>query len=120
MKTIKFYDAWLQSIMIVAFVIVAIFNHSTFLYGYIIVGAYQVINTIIHLLVKEHNSYRTWYNWFLIVSTAVLAVSAISPEVFLILAYLMLYLSPLIAVAYNAICFYEVKKMQERPLAQLK
>lgn len=120
MKTIKLYDAWLQSIMIAAFVITAVFNHSSFLYGYIIVGTYQVMNTFIHVCFQHTSVYRTFYNWVLIVLAIVLGIAAIIPQILYLFAFVMLYISPFIAVAYNAICFYEVKKMQERPLALLK
>jgi hypothetical protein len=123
MKTIKLYDAWIQSILISVFIILSLVNRgNSFLIGYFVVGAYQVVNTIIHVLYnfKSIGKYRRYYNLTLIYIAFVIGIAFLFPYILFIVAYLMLFVSPFLAVAYNAICFYEVKRLYERPLAQLK
>lgn len=123
MRTIKLYDAWIQAIMIIVFFILGVINTSnSILVGYFVVGSYQVINAITHTLFdfKSTSKYRHYYNLTLVYLSIVVAIAFLVPSILFIIAYLMLFISPFLAIAYNAICFYEVKKMYERPLAQLK
>jgi hypothetical protein len=123
MKTIKLYDAWIQSTLIAVFILLSLINRdSNFLIGYFVVGAYQVVNTVIHALYdyKSVSKYRHYYNLTLIYLTVVIGIAFLVPYILFIVAYVMLFVSPLMAIAYNSLCFFEVSKLYERPLAQLK
>ena len=123
MRTIKLYDTWIQIILIFVFTTLSVLNpNNSFLIGYFVVGAYQVINTILHALFnfKSPSKYRHYYNLTMVYLSIVVAIAFLVPSILFIIAYIMLFISPFLAIAYNAICFYEVKKLHERPLAQLK
>jgi len=124
MKKFKTIDIWISIILIISFTIISLINLDyTFLIGYIVVGAWQVISMIVHAFdgrFAERGSKRYTYHWIvaIIFMIALLGV-AIYPILFYLL-FILLFVSPFMAVYYVWLCFDEVRKMNQRPLALLK
>ena len=115
MKKFKEVDTWISIILIAGFAIATIVNLDyTFLLGYFVVGGWQVISMIIHALTKTHTyrpGKRYVYHWITLISVITMPIGS-----YLIL----LFTAPFMAIYYTWLCFEEVKKMNERPLAMLK
>lgn len=115
MRKFKKIDLWISIILITGFAIASIINFdNTFILGYFVVGGWQVASMIVHATTKlftHKGGSRYYYHWITVISLATFPVGS-----FLIL----LFIAPVMAIYYSCICFNEVKKMNERPLAMLK
>ena len=124
MKKFKTLDVWVSIGLMIAYTVYSLLRlDSTFLCGYFIVGAWQIISMIVH----------TWKGWFTnkggarIVyhgTVAVLLILAlvgmfVYPMLYLELFFL-LFAAPFMAVYYTRICYQEVYTKMQRPLALLK
>ena len=124
MKTFKLIDFWVSVLLVTAFTILSLIRmNETFLYGYFIVGGWQIISMLVH----EYNrsfcgkgSARTMYHRIvIIVLSCALTGFLIYPLLFIVLAGL-LFAAPLMAVYYTWLCYNEVYVKMQRPLAVLK
>ncbi|MGB4843903.1 MAG: hypothetical protein WBP16_05515 [Ferruginibacter sp.] len=115
MKKFKEVDAWLSTILIISFTIATIINRdNTFITGYFVVGGWQVISMIVHVqqsCFTENKGKRKVYHWITAIALLTMPVGS-----FIIL----LFTAPFMALYYTWLCFDEVRKMNERPLAMLK
>jgi heme/copper-type cytochrome/quinol oxidase subunit 4 len=115
MKKFKIIDLWVSIIFITGFAIVTIINRdSTFMLGYFVVGAWQVISMLVHVYYHsftEKKSSRRTYHWITFISLITMPIGSF---------WILLYTAPFMAVFYTGLCFYEVRKMHQRPLAILK
>ncbi len=115
MKKFKEIDVWMSIILIACFAVASIINYdNTFIVGYFVVGGWQVASMLVHATTKtftHRRGSRYVYHWITVISLATLPVGS-----FLIL----LFTAPFMAIYYTWICFDEVRKMNERPLAILK
>lgn len=124
MKKFKEADAWISIVLITGFAVAGIINRDyTFLLGYFVVGGWQIISMIIHVIngwFTEKDSKRNRYHWIVTVILIVaLSGFAFYPILFYLL-FILLFVSPFMAVFYTWLCFDEVKKLNQRPLALLK
>ncbi len=123
MKTIKLIDIYIQAILIVIFVVLSLIKKTdTFLIGYFAVGIVQLISALVHILLrwKVQNSPRYLYSYGILLLIIISCLCVIIPNILFIVAYLLLFLAPILALIYVAICMYEIKLMNQRPLALLK
>ena len=117
MKTFKMIDGFISIILIIFFAISSLVNlNNTFLAGYLIVGAWQVISMITHAIngwFVEKGSKRYKYHWFVTITLVVVLLGfAISP-ILIYLLFTLVFISPLMAVFYTYMCFSEVRKMNQ-------
>lgn len=115
MKRFKEIDAWVSTGLIIGFALAA-FKYGGFalLYGYFIVGSWQVISMLVHVYYRsftQKKGNRYVYHWVTFVSVITMPAGS-----FFILAFT----APFMAIYYTWLCFDEVRKMNERPLSVLK
>ena len=115
MKQFKIIDFWISCILITVFAIASIFNGDyTFLIGYIVVGSWQVISMIVHLVTRTFiykRGSRYVYNWVTLISLLTMPIGS----------YIILFFAaPFMAVYYTWICYDETYVKMQRPLALLK
>ncbi len=115
MKKFKKIDVWISIILITGFAIATIINRDyTFLLGYFIVGGWQVISMLVHIYYRrtlELSKARSAYHWITLASLITIPVGSF---------WILLFTAPFMAVFYTCLCFDEVRKMNQRPLALLK
>jgi hypothetical protein len=90
------------------------FLSNYFLAGYFIVGGWQVISMIIHAVTKTftHRSGKRYvYHWITFISVITMPMGSF---------WILFFTAPFMAVYYTWLCFDEVRKMNQRPLALLK
>jgi len=124
MKKFKEVDGWISIVLITGFAVAAIINRDyTFLLGYFVVGGWQVISMIIHAMkgwFTEKDSKRYRYHWIVTVIFIVALLGCVIYPILFYLLFILLFVSPFMAVFYTWLCFDEVKKLNQRPLALLK
>jgi hypothetical protein len=120
-KRIDFYG---QLILLVSFLLLALLQSFDYVFiGYFIVGGWQFTSALVHYLSRNtllRNSTRKAYEVALIVIIILgILVSVIS---FIGIYYLLLLLwcSPVLAVWYCYITFFELKRWEARALIHLK
>ena len=115
MKKFKKIDTWISIILITGFAIASIINRDyTFLIGYFVVGGWQGISMLVHVYYRsftEKKGTRRYYQWITFVSLITMPVGSF---------WILLFTAPLMAVFYTWLCFDEVRRMNQRPLALLK
>ena len=115
MKKFKIIDTWISIILITGFAIATIFNRDyTFLLGYFVVGGWQVVSIVVHVYYHsftQKKSTRRNYHWITLISLITMPVGSF---------WILLFAAPFMAVFYTCLCFDEVRKMNQRPLALLK
>lgn len=134
MKTCKLIDVSMQVILIMSGMILGIKDLldsvDSFYYFYFIVGSWQVISLLIHLIIFRnsllHNQ-RVFYARLLLATAGIGLVSVLffllSAELgFLIFLYLfgLLWFSPVLAFIYLHICWREYRLIIKRELIHLK
>jgi hypothetical protein len=123
MKRFKQIDLGFSIASIIAFTIISLIRlDETFLYGYFIVGGWQVFSMVIHVFAgwfTEKNSVRRIYHW---ITFAVIAAGCLSLyiQIFLFVFVIMLYFAPFIAIFYTGMCYQELRMMNKRPLSDFK
>jgi hypothetical protein len=115
MKKFKKIDTWISIILITGFAIATIINRdNTFLLGYFIVGGWQVCSMLVHVYNKsftKKKGTRYIYHWITLISLLTMPIGSF---------WILLFTAPFMAVFYTCLCFDEVRKMNQRPLALLK
>lgn len=115
MKKFKKIDTWISIILIAAFAIATIINRDyTFLIGYFVVGGWQVISMLVHVYNRsftEKRGTRYVYHWITFFSIITMPVGSF---------FILLFTAPFMAIFYTWLCFDEVRKMNQRPLALLR
>ena len=115
MKKFKEVDTWISIILITGFAIAGIINRDyTFLLGYFVVGGWQVISMLVHVYYHrftEKKGIRRNYHWITLISLITMPIGSF---------WILLFTAPFMAVFYTWLCFNEVRKMNQRPLALLK
>ncbi len=123
MKQFQIIDFWISVGLIFSFTIIVFleakklsFLNDSLLLGYFVVGTWQVISIIIHLVHKNKiliSSLRKIY------SLVTLICLITMPMGFLMFAILF-YLAPFMAIFYTCICGIELFSKAKRSLDQLK
>jgi hypothetical protein len=115
MKKFKEVDTWISIILITGFTIATIISKDyTFLIGYFVVGGWQVISMLVHVYYHcftEKKGTRQIYHWITFISLITMPIGSF---------WILLFTAPFMAIFYTWICFYEVRKLNERPIAVLK
>jgi hypothetical protein len=117
MKRFKQIDIAIQVVAIVGSIIYGLVDRSTnFIFGYFVVGGLQIISFLVHWALNGNNGFtpgRRRYGWFLLVLAILALLCWVIPEVLIILLYLlllpMLFVAPVIAIAYCNMCYNELK-----------
>ena len=115
MKRFKIIDFWVSVVLIICFTIASFIRMDlTFIYGYFIVGAWQIISMITHISARcfiYRGSSRYTYNWIVLIALVTLPLGS----------YIILFFAaPLMAIFYTCICYRETYIKMQRPLALLK
>lgn len=115
MKKFKKIDVWVSIVLITGFAIATIINRNySFMLGYFVVGGWQVISMLVHVYYHsftEKKSTRRNYHWITFISLITMPIGSF---------WILLFTAPFMAVFYTWLCFDEVRKMHQRPLAILK
>lgn len=122
MKTFKKIDVAIQFILMPIFIVLVCTNTSKYIFlSYFTIGGLQLISALIHILLKWQIAERPRkiYNISLLVTTAGLLTFLVPQFAFLYL-YFLLFFSPIMAICYFILSWYELLKLNERPLAILK
>jgi len=124
MKKFKTLDAWFSIILIFTFTIYSLVKLDyTFLVGYCVVGAWQMISMIIHAI-NGWFTYRKAGRYFYHFSIAVLAALTLTGLLFYPLLWavmiVLLLAAPFMAIYYAWLCYDEVYVKMQRPMAALK
>lgn len=129
MKTFKLTDIVLQ-VSLILFSLVATFaapERFIFLYGYFIVGGWQVTSCAIHLLQPEgwvayhsRTHYNVFLKWVLLTGLFVFLLALIQFPLFMLYLYAMLFIAPVMAVWYLVICVIEWNILKKRAFIHLK
>ncbi len=131
MKSFKIIDCWVSFILIPVFVIFGFITMSEkSFYGYFIVGGWQVVSMIVHHLSRwftEKAEPRLFYHklvLLLIIVTASLIALTQLTEIFIIpviiIMFLLLIGSPIMAIYYAQMCYEETYVKMKRPMELLK
>ena len=119
MKDFKTIDFIIQVFLIISFIIKSMLNiDQTFIYGYFIVGGWQVISMIVHQINKwytNQGSRRFYYHRITAATLIIIPSGFIIPNFFIVWVPL-LFIAPIIAIYYLAICYREVFYPAKRPL----
>lgn len=118
----KKVDVWMSVFLITAGTIIsAIVPEKSILYFYFIIGTWQIISMLTHLAFKwfTHSLQRTTYQ----LAVAIMLAIAVYGSVFsipVLTDYLLLFISPLLAIYYTHLCYQESYVALKRPLAYLR
>lgn len=115
MRKFKLIDGWISIVLIICFAVASItLTGSALIYGYIVVGCWQVISMLVHLFNKQYfpaSDFRNVYNIITLFSLITMPVGSI---------FILLFIAPFMAIFYTWMCFRELHAMNQRPLAILK
>ncbi len=124
MRKFKLYDYWISLILIIAFTIISLIKRDgTFIAGYFTVGAWQLVSMLVHYQKKwfmAGSSARSIYQKCILGLALCSIVGCIVPLIGMFIFFILLFISPLLAIIYTAICYNEVFVKMQRPLALLK
>ena len=123
MNQFKIIDFWISVGLIFSFSIIVFleekkisFDLDSLLLGYFVIGTWQIISLITHLVYKNKiliSSVRKIYSLITLICLITM------PMGFLMFAILF-YLAPFMAIFYTCICGIELISKAKRPLYQLK
>jgi hypothetical protein len=115
MKKFKTIDYRISILLIAIFTLISLTKRDdTFIIGYFVIGAWQVISMIIHAWngwFTRAGTARSVYHWIALISVVTLPIGS-----FMIL----LFTAPFMALYYTYLCYHEVRIRMQRPLALLK
>ncbi len=124
MKTFKLVDVWVNVMLIAGFVIVSLIKmDATFIYGYFIVGAWQITSMLVHhynSIFCAKGSIRAKYHKAVIVILCTALAGIVIPPLLYVLLVVMIFAAPVMAVCYTWLCYHEVYVKMQRPLSVLK
>lgn len=131
MKKFKIVDFWISVVLIIGFVLLGFITmNEKFMYGYFVVGGWQIVSMVTHSVHKcftENKGRRTYYHklvLLLAIVTALLIALAQLAEGFFIPAlamlYVLLFASPILAIFYAYMCYEETYIKMKRPMELLK
>lgn len=120
MKNFKIYDCWINTGLIISCIVINMTElpgslvSSSVLTSYFIVGGWQVISMIIHTVTKTITykpARRYAYHWIGFIAVITMPIGSF---------WILVFTAPFMALYYTWMCFDEVQKMKQRPLAILK
>ena len=120
MKKFKKVDVGISTVLIIFFLTVCISKYdesgyfNVLLTGYFVVGGWQVISMLVHIFYRRSltlSATRSVYHLITLISLATMPLGSF---------WILVVTAPFMAVFYAWLCFDEVRKMSQRPLAMLK
>jgi hypothetical protein len=120
MKKFKIIDFWISTALISFFVVtyLAMYVRGTldfeFIYAYLVVGGWHVTSMIVHAVTQTFIrpiGARYIYHWISFIALITMPLGSF---------WILLFVSPFMAVFYTWLCYSEIRKMNQRPLDVLK
>lgn len=117
MKRFKQADLLISAGLIAFFTIACISNAELIFTAYFVTGGWQVLSMLVHAAAgwfTKKGSVRVIYHWF---TAIVVALACLTPLMYIFgfIFFLLLFLAPVLAITYTAICYGELKTMAVRP-----
>jgi hypothetical protein len=91
--------------------------------GYFVVGGWQLISMLVHITnnwFTNRHSARYVYQTFVLVIICLGITGIIVPQVLMAMLFLLVFVSPFMAIYYTWLCYHELTVRMQRPLAALK
>lgn len=124
MKRFKIIDFWVSVTLIVCFTIASIARcDTTFIYGYFIVGGWQLISMFVHFINHwfcGYGSTRYIYHWIVAITIFCTALGVVVYIFLYIVLTVLILAAPVMALFYTWMCYKETYIKMQRPLALLK
>lgn len=123
MKKFKIVDVTMSILLILSCCIYGLFNTKYLIIGYFVVGGWQLASMLVHKINKwftPRHSARHYYQTIVVVIFCLAGTALIAKEVIMPLMFFMIFASPVMAVYYTWLCYYELTVKMQRPLAALK
>lgn len=124
MRKFKLFDYLLNIILISASLIYGLLAEDFhFIYGYFIVGAWQVISMFIHYFndwFNEKGTGRRIYQKTILYIFITAAIGMLVWPLLYLLLVILLFAAPFLAIYYTWLCYRELYVKMQRPLAMLK
>lgn len=115
MRKFKTIDYRVSILLIVVFTVISLVKmDGTFIIGYFVTGAWQIISMAVHAYshwFTNRGSDRIIYHWITFIAVITLPLGSF---------FLLLFAAPFMAAYYTYLCYHEVTVKMQRPLAQLK
>jgi hypothetical protein len=130
MRTFKLIDSLISTTLILVLLYLNLFTGTKIIFlSYFIVGGWQLASMIIHEInrwfVGEGSARRLYHQlvlWMIIVFLALVLIELLwtgSVYFLLIYLYLLLVISPAMAIYYTVHCFLEWRESFDKPMAKL-
>ena len=124
MKRFKQIDVIGQFLIILTFIGIEIFQRNgTYFMGYLIIGGWQLISVILHLIFRKQlmlSPLRKIYNVVLIVVVALAIIAFTIPQLGLYILLALLYIPTPMALFYNYLCFVELRTINHREFISMR
>jgi hypothetical protein len=122
MRLIKTIDFRAQLLLIIAGVLFCAINLNSFYVSYFIVGGWQVLSCLTHFFLPHFYPYsgRKIYLLVLLLLAMLGIIALLSPAFILPYLFILLFISPLMAIWYCFISYKEVKLLQQKEWIQLR
>lgn len=124
MKQFKTIDLWGQIILIPLCTVIAIVDVGYVFYSYIIVGSWQILSMLIHLMLQPHYIALKARRYYSITAVGLLLLMMLffptGQTGFIYYGIFMLLVSPFVAIWYLYICYEEKKRLEHKEFVHLK
>ena len=116
MKKFKIADMWISTALIIASFIWLLFSFDLehLVTTYVIVGGWQLISMGVHAVNRTFTSWpgiRVIYHWISVIMVVTIPLGS---------AWILVFVSPFMAIFYTWLCFYETCEKMRRPISYLK
>ena len=115
MRPFKIIDLLISVLLIGAYLAARCWSDFMILFeAYFVVGSWQVISMIVHRVKNcfvTRGSIRSTYHWIVVFILITMPIGSV---------WILYFAAPLMALFYCGLCFYEIRKMADRPLSVLK
>jgi hypothetical protein len=121
MKQFKKIDMWISIVLIIA-AMIWVKNFDEITTSYFIIGGWQIISMVIHIIKKwfTHKGTKRQTYQIIVLVTITFTILSIPANFVIIPMYILLFAAPLMAIYYTVLCFQETYIKMKRPLEQLK
>ncbi len=120
MRTYKTIDALAQVLFIVLTIVMSLVYSSTFLgekfmYGYVLIGGWQLLSLLIHFFLPATIKIRARLIYIILLVITVLTgvfIGIVADDNLIGFMYAMLFWTPVLALFYAGVCCWETRKMR--------
>jgi hypothetical protein len=117
MKRFKTIELYSNIVLYGALLILICLKAMFFITAYFIMGGWQILGMAFHFIngwfMKKRGA-RSNYQWTVLIIIIAVLPGLAFPAILMILLYVMLLVSPFMAINYICICFSEVKELNNR------